>query len=121
MVVSDYSKLVKKLSIKVFTILSSEPIDVIEDDGSAVYQCQSWELCSPRKDNSLNIGSANFMIANDAVIKYVHDLKDVSPYQTGQILFKSVLTLLEANKQIRQSPIMKRKGFKVITNDRKET
>jgi len=117
-VVSSYTKLVSNLSEKVLSILSASPIDVVENDGSAVYEVQTWELTSPREDKSINIGSANFMLATDAIIKYVHESGDSNPYETGQLVFKSVLLNLEAHRHIRQSPTLKRKGFKIISNDR---
>lgn len=115
--VSNYTKLVDKLAERVFNIFSASPVDVVEDDGSAVYEVQTWELIVPRQDNSINIGSANFMLATNAVIQHIHESGDSNPYETGQLVFKSILTTLEAHKLIRQSPHLKRKGFKVITND----
>lgn len=119
--VSDYTKLVKNLASKVYEILRASPVDVVEDDGTAVYECLVWELISPREDGTICIGSANLMLANNVVIKFVHELKDRTPFETGQLIFKSVLTTLEADKLIRQSPLLKRKGFKVITNDREKS
>lgn len=95
----------------------SEPVDVIEDDEQAIYECTTWELTSPRGDGTAKIGSANLMICNHIVIKALHEVQDSQALQNAKIVFETILIKLEAERYIRRPPQEKRKGFKVINND----
>jgi hypothetical protein len=117
-VVTNHSSLSLELVDKILDILASDPVDVIETDGQAVYECQKWQLVSPRDDGSVKIGAANLILANNLVLKVIHTDKAKEAYSMTNVVFQSVLALLEAKKLIRQSPNEIRKGFKVITNDR---
>jgi hypothetical protein len=116
-VVSSHSAVITKLAGKIKDILLSEPVDVIENDEQAIYECSTWELVAPRENGLTKIGSANLMICNHMVIKALHDAKDPQPLQNAKIVFETILTHLEAERYIRRPPHEKRKGFKVITND----
>lgn len=115
--VSSHSAVVNKLLHKIKDILISEPVDVVENDEQAIYECNTWELVSPRTDGLTKIGSANLMICNHMVIKALHDMKDPQPLQNAKIVFETILTQLEAERHIRRPPQEKRKGFKVVKND----
>jgi len=119
MVVSSYSGIVDILSQKVYDAFISEPVDVVENDYSTLYECSVWRLIKPRNSYGVKIGSANYIIAKNLVIKYLSELKDSNPLETGKILFESILINLESKKLIVRSPEDKRKGFKIISNDRK--
>lgn len=116
--VTNHSSISLELVDKILDILASEPVDVIETDGQAVYECQKWQLVHPRDDGSVKIGAANLILANNLVLKVIHTDKAKEAYSMTNVVFQSVLALLEAKKLIRQSPNEIRKGFKVITNDR---
>lgn len=109
------SKLINSLLQKVESILVAQPIDVIENNELSVYECSTWELSSPREDNTSKIGSANFIMAHNYVIQTLHQANDKTPVLTARIVFQTILTLLEARRVIRQPPQEKRKGFKVYT------
>lgn len=111
------SKLINSLLQKVESILVAQPIDVIENNELSVYECSTWELSSPREDNTSKIGSANFIMAHNCVIQALYQAKDNNPVLTARTMFQTILTLLEAKRIIRKSPQEKRKEFKVIHND----
>ena len=115
---STNSKLILSLQDIVKDILLAEPIDVIENDERSIYECSEWELVTTRPDGTTKIGSANLIVAHNAVIQALHKADDKSAVITARVVFQTVLALLESHRVIRQPPHKKRKGFKVIHNDR---
>ena len=115
--VSSHSTIIDKLLPLVKELLISEPVDVIENDGQAIYECFTWELVSPREDGLSKIGSANITTAQHMVIKALHDVRVVEPLQNARIVLNTILTKLEAERVIRRPPKETRKGFKIIKND----
>lgn len=109
------------LESKVFNILYKEPVDVVENDGSAIYENLIWSLYSPREDGTIKIGSANYILAINLIIIELSNQNNKNAVQEAKELFKIVLQNLERKQLIKKSPEENRKGFKVITNDRKET
>lgn len=115
--VSNHSTIINKLLFKIKDILLSEPVDVVENDEQAIYECTTWEVSSSRSDGTTKIGSANLMMCNHIVIKALHDIKDPQPVQNAKMVFEKILIKLEAERHIRRPPQEKRKGFKLVKND----
>ena len=109
------------LESKVFSIFYKEPIDVIEDDESAIYENSIWSLYSPREDGTIKIGSANYILAINLIIIELSNQNNKNAVQEAKELFKIVLQNLERKQLIKKSPEENRKGFKVITNDREKS
>jgi len=107
----------------VWNILKGMPIEVFDEEEGNVWENDTYELVSPRKEGDYEgtrvIGSANIVTALNMLNQklVINNVANDDVKNTADIsyeLFAEVIDELQNKKLIRKMPIKVRQSFKVI-------
>jgi len=108
----------------IYKVLSSMPIDVVDEEKGEVWESSNYELFDPRIEGdykgSREIGAANVITAFNLLhqkILIAELSRDEGFSACGEEAldaFKSAMEDLEKNKMIRKRPEIKREMFKIV-------
>ena len=107
---------IEELSVIVWKVLSSVPIEVLDEESNSLVENQLWELVDNRLEGDFtgtrNIGSGNLASAFNMIhMKLI--ARNVNQ-ESVMYAFTQTLELLEAQRLIRQKPDKLRQTFKVV-------
>lgn len=95
---------------QVFTILADTPVNILEEDDTFL-EVHKWELFSPRKDGSRNIGAFNLMVAIKVIAEAENTTVD-NPAILEQL--ESICNSLVDSRFLRLSPEFRRNQLKLV-------
>ena len=106
--ISDYAQLVWK-------VLSGIPVEVFDEENHSVWSSDLWELVDPRTEGDYlgqrTIGSANIVSAYNLLhLKLLADANS----EDSLLLFKQLMSELQAANLIRQRPERIRERFRTV-------
>jgi hypothetical protein len=103
----------KNISEVVYGLLSTTPIDIIDENDSDYYDVSTskrWELINPRENNSTNIGLFNIWMA----MVEVKNNFNITNEETLENKLVEVCNILVSKNLLRESPEYKRGNFTVV-------
>ena len=108
----------------IYKVLSSMPIDVVDEDEGEVWESCNYELFIPRKEGdykgSREIGAANIITAFNLLHQkmLINELSKKDGFsdclEVALDTFKSVMEELEQTKMVRKRPEIQRELFKIV-------
>ena len=114
----------KKAQKLIYKIISSMPIDVLDDEASEIWEQPNYELSEPRSEGdfegSREIGAANIITAFNLLHQkiLISELSKEDGFseclEEAMEIFKNAMDGLEKAHLIRKRPEIKRELFKVV-------
>ena len=108
----------------IYKVLSSMPIDVVDEDEGEVWESCNYELFIPREEGdykgSREIGAANIITAFNLLHQkmLINELSKKDGFsdclENALDTFKSVMEELEQTKMVRKRPEIQRELFKIV-------
>ena len=114
----------KKAQKLIYKIISSMPIDVLDDEECAIWEQPNYELTKPRDEGdfegSREIGAANIVTAFNLLHQkmLIAELSKEDGFseciEEAMDVFKNAMDELESSNLIRKRPEIKRENFKIV-------